>query len=465
MFKNLLHMFKNTADKPKEKRIMSAAPSNDVLKSIMDSLPTYQEWLSENEINRILSDPKVISATGSRKAVTLKKELIVQCDREELIPIIMGMFPYDTLRKILDVPYYGVGIYELNWEYKEGYAIPHLVDRRYREFLVFNQVLYFRPFGGLETIPENKVVYATWEDDHANPMGKPLVKTLFWYVKFKNASLEFWVKFLEKYGSPWAVGKTDGDKDLMAQELYNMLSGDAAVVDLEDSVEIKTATQSGNFREILEYIDDQINACILGGNLTGSVKGGGSYAATEVHNSIREEIAMGDEKLLLHILNSTLEAFKKVNNLPDLNVNISLKDKDDPNLALAERDERITNMGYRPTKEYIQRTYNIQVEPIAEQTQIIPNSLKKIYALSATRPIKNINDLNNSINLHKIALTFQTQILDIVDSAATFDEALDALYKAYPTLDISSLQDALDTAMQSSYILGTAEAEWEADQD
>jgi phage gp29-like protein len=174
---------------------------------------------------------------------------------------------------------------------------------------------------------------------------------------------------------------------------------------------------------------------------------------------------MGDEKLLLHILNSTLEAFKRVNNLPDLNVNISLKDKDDPNLALAERDERITKMGYRPTQDYIQRTYNIQVEPIAEQTHIIPNSLKKLYALSATKPITSTDELSDRVDLQKIALSFQTQILDIVDSAKTFDEALDALYKAYPTLDLSSLQDALDTAMQSSYILGTAEVEFESEEE
>jgi len=464
MFSKLVNVFRNTAPK-QEKRIMSAAPTNDVLKSIMDSLPVHQEWLSDYEINKIMRDPKVISAMGSRKAATLKKELIIQTDKEEFAPMLASIFPYDTVRKVLDIPYHGVGVYELNWEYKDGYAIPRLIDRRYKEFLVFNQTLYFRPFGGLEPIPENKVVYATWEDDHSNPMGKPLVKTLFWYVKFKNSSLEFWVRFLEKYGSPWAVGKTDGDKDLMAQELYNMLAGDAAVVDLEDSVEIKTATQSGSFKEILEYIDDQINSCILGGNLTGSVRGGGSYAATNVHNNIREDIAMGDEKLLLHILNSTIEAFKRVNNLPTLSVSISLKDEDDPNLALAERDERITNMGYRPTQEYIQRTYNIQVNPIEDQKNVIPNSLQKIYALSATKPIKNLNDVNNAVDTNAIALSFQTQILDIVDSATTFDEALDALYKAYPTLDTIALQDALDSAMQSSYILGTADVEFEEEQD
>lgn len=461
-FSNLF-AFKQSQPKAKNKRNSAAAPAVDLLVSIMDNLPIRHEWLSREELDRISRDATVISSLGSRKAATLKKEIIFTSDNEDMANRLYGAFHPGTLRKVLDAPFQGAAIFEINWNDEDSVLVPKLIERDYTQFMIKNEVLYYAPYGSLEEIPQYKAVYALYEDKYHRPMGTPLSESLFWYVKFKNSSLQFWVKFLEKYGVPWAIGKTDGDKDTMADEIYSMLSGDAAVIDPEETIEIITADKSGDFDKITSYLDDQIREAILGGNLTGNVKGG-SYAAAETHNDIREDIAMADENMTISLIERVIEAFIAINNL-SVTIEVTLKDKDDPNLSLAERDERITKMGYRPTQDYIEKTYNITVEAI-EPSKIANHALmKKLYALSATKPITTTDELSNSVDIHKIALSFQTQIVEIIDQANSFEEAIDLLHAAYPGMDIAELQDTMDMALQSSYILGTAEIEREIEEE
>jgi len=448
----------------KDKRKAAAAPAVDLLISIMDNLPIRNEWLRREELDRINRDATVISSLGSRKAATLKKEIIFTSDNEDIANKLYGVFHPGVMRKILDAPFQGAAIFEINWTDDEDLVlVPKLVERDYTRFMIRNETLYYTPYGSLEDIPQYKAVYALYEDKYHRPMGTPLCESLFWYVKFKNASLQFWVKFLEKYGVPWAIGKTDGDKDMMADEIYSMLSGDSAVIDPDDNIEIITVDKNGDFDKITAYLDDQIRESILGGNLTGNVKGG-SYAAAETHNDIREDIAMADENMTISLIERVIDAFIAINNL-STTIEVTLKDKDDPNLSLAERDERITKMGYRPTQDYIEKTYNITVEAV-EPSKIANRAfMQKLYALSATKPITTTDDLSNSVDIKKIALSFQTQIVDIIDQAKSFEEAIDLLHGAYPSMDIAELQDTMDIALQNSYILGTAEVEYESEDE
>lgn len=453
---------KQTKALKQEKRTSSAAPAVDILRSIMDNLPVYQRWLDQDELDRISNDATVISSIGSRKAATLKKELIITCKDETLIEPLTNVFDHTVLRKILDAPFQGASVFEVNWEVQpEGYLLmPKLVERSYREFTMKNGVLYYSPYGSLTDIPEHKAVIALYEDKYHKPMGRPLAESLFWYVKFKNASLEFWIKFLEKYGVPWAIGKTDGDKDAMAEELYAMLSGDAAVIEKDDEIKIETVSKTGDFDKITSYLDDQIREAILGGNLTGNVKGG-SFAATQTHNEIREDIAMSDEHTTLQLMRKVIESFRVLNSIKEP-IKIILKDKDDPNTVLAERDERIYNMGYQPTQDYIEKTYNITVEKHDNTSATIANKhMQKLYAFSTSKMITSSDDIAQNTDVTTIVLAFQKQIVDIIDKCGSFEEAIDALHGAYPEMDIEALQDVMDSALQSAHILGAAGVEYE----
>lgn len=441
----------------RDKRTTAAAPASDLLTSMMNDLPVSQDWLDTQEMQRIKRDGTVIASVGSRKAATLKKELIIDCKDEKLKLALEKSFGYKTLRKILDAPMQGCSVFEVNWT-EDGLWRPSLVERDYREFTMTKGVLEFYKNGVPEAIPPYKVLYSTYEEKFDRPMGTPIAEALFWPVKFKNASLGFWVKFLEKYGSPWAIGKTEGNKDDMADELYAMLGGDSAVIDVDDSVEVIQIQRSGDFDKITEYCDNQIRSILLGGNLTSEVKGG-SFAAASVHNDIREDIAMADENLTLDLIKEAALMIKEINHI-SADVTIILKDKDDPNIALAERDKNISEMGFRPTKEYIEKTYNIQVDAL-QQKEPIANTQQKVFAFSSQRPSDAIETATAEIDMTPIALTFQTQVQNILDRAESFDEMVEMLHESYPTMEIDELQEMMEDAMANADILGQAEVEYE----
>jgi len=458
---------KETKQKDKREKVKLTSEHKDILKSIFE-LPVQEEWLSEDTIEKILRDGTVESSIGSRKAATLKKEIIITCKNEEIKKELEGVFDYDTLDCILDTPYFGFNVFEINWELVDRYYYPRLEDRDYKDFILDGKVLKFYGNASMEDIPPFKALYTTYRAKAKKPYGKPILNTLFWLIEFKNASLEFWVEMLEKFGSPWVIGKTEGNKDDFADEIYNMLGGDGAVIDSEDSIEITTAKDKGNYKELIEYIDDQIRQLILGGNLTSNVKGGSQAAAT-VHNEIREDLAKADESIVNKVIKEVIKYFKELNHV-DEEITGQLKDKDDPNKALADRDKVIHDMGYKPTQEYIENTYNIKVEEVKPEEQtsqaLIPNSnISSTNSLLSMSKIKSLSQDELDYQSNKIDLSkpyaFQEQVLEVIANSNSYEEAFENLCNSYPNINMSDMQELLENNIANSQILAAVEVEEE----
>ncbi len=459
-------LFKNPFKKTKQisanrDSIRASSTQKDILKSLFD-LPIRNTWLSDDEIEKIMRDSTVVAACGSRKAATLKKEILITCEDKDIKTQLETAFNFEVLDAMLDIPIYGFGVFELNWEINKSLLIPQIKERHYKHFSLENEVLKFSYTGMNENIPDHKAVWATYKAKPNKPYGQPLLHTLFWLIEFKNASLQFWVELLERFGTPWVIAKTEGDKNALADEIYNMLGGDGAVIDSEDSLDIKTATDKGNFKELIEYIDDQIREIILGGNLTANVKTG-SMAAANVHNSVREDLAQVDENIVNKLIKDIISSFKILNNL-SIEVNGKLKDKDDPNKELVDRDKVIYDMGFQPTKEYIENTYSIKVNEIKnDNAKVIPNhtniSRANLLAMNNSIAIDELDRNVQNLDLEEITLTFQKQILEIINKSDSFEEMLDALFKAYPTFDTKLLEESLYKNLTLSQILAAAQIE------
>ncbi|WP_455756487.1 phage portal protein family protein [Sulfurimonas sp.] len=431
-----------------------SSKTKDMLKSLLE-LPVSSDWLSDDVIDKINRDSAVTAAIGRRKASTLKKEIAITCDNEEIKTNLEKIFHYDLLDSILDTPYQGFSTFELNWTYKDYLWYPELVERTYSDFILDNRVLKFNTDGMPQDIPPHKALHAVYKAKPKKPYGQPLYNPLFWLINFKNGSMEFWIDLLERFGTPWVIAKTDEDKNALADEIYNMLGGDGAVLNLEDELDIKTAEKSGNFKEMIEYLDDQIRELINGGNLTGQVKGGSQAAAT-VHDDIREDLARADENILNQVIRTTIEYFKEVNYFTG-ELSIELKDKDDPNIELATRDKTIFDMGFKPKKKYIEDTYNIEVdEIITESSQAYMN---KFMVFSKTMPN---DELDNQINkIDTSSLTFQEQIIKIIQESESYEEVQEKLLEVYPDVDTKDLEDLLYKNITNSEILARAEIEEE----
>lgn len=440
----------------KRENVKLTAKHKDILKSLFE-LPVSSEWLSDEEINKIERDSTVTAAKGSRKAVILKKEILITCKDEVIKKRLEEIFDFDILDSILDIPYQGFGVFEINWDIADGEWLmyPSLKERLYKDFALNDGVLQYSQDGIPVDIIEHKALHAVYKAKPLKSYGQPLYNPLFWLIEFKNAGLEFWVELLERFGTPWVIGKTDNSKDELADEIFNMLGGSGAVLEPEDSLEIVTAKDKGDFKEIIEYIDNQIREVILGGNLTGQVTGGSQAAAT-VHNDIREDLAQADENILNKIIRDLIKSFLTLNNIKE-DITGVLKNKDDANKALADRDKIISDMGYAPKKSYIEKTYNIEVEDLVVKE---PNNMFQNKRMTFSKAIAQDEHHSEMLKINTSdPLTFQKQIIKSIENSNSYEEAFENLALLYPNVKTKDLEDNLFDFISNSSILGAVEIE------
>ena len=173
-------------------------------------------------------------------------------------------------------------------------------------------MLCYYGFGNERRVEDKKAIYGLFDSNFLFSCGDSLIAKLYFLIKLKNASLKFWMEFLERFGSPWAVAKTDSDPNALAYEIHQMLNGDSAVIDKEEELDLIQPKDKASYDEIIAYLDNQIRSVVLGANLSSQVSSG-SLAAAQAHNQIRKDLAEQDAKIVLFILNRALKFFKEIN--------------------------------------------------------------------------------------------------------------------------------------------------------
>lgn len=416
--------------------------------------------LSTKDITKITQDLVVSQCLLSRKAPVLKKKAIINAKEEKHKEILQKVFHDSILSQILDTHLYGLNPFEINWELENGIFIPKLINRDYRDF-EYNAEgkLEFIGNGFKQEIPDKKLVYGIFNQSWRNLYGESSLKKLYFSIKIKNAGMEFWIRFLERFGDPWAIGKTDDDPQSLAYELYNMLNGSSAVISKDEEISLVQPSSNVSFKEIVEFCDSQIRSFLLGANLSGYVSGG-SYAATNTHNAIREEIALSDERILLYLCNKTIAYFCELNGITDA-ISLSLFDEGNPKNDLSLRDKTIFEMGYQPTKEYIEKTYNIEVEQ--KESVHFANSTLNPYLIPFKKPLKEgIKDnpaFKDNIEQFIEGLEFQDfDILKIIKGAKNFEEAMEKIQNAANGEQLEFLEEQFAKAIANAKIYGALNA-------
>ncbi|TLE14479.1 DUF935 family protein [Helicobacter apodemus] len=429
----------------------------------------YQKPLSRKDIAIIMGDLIVSQSTLSRKAHIEKKEVIISTKNTKYQEILRSVFHASIISQILETFLYGINVFEINWERKGGLLVPSLVGRDFQEFKFNNEgKLVFLGNGGEEEIPPFKVVYGIYNQSFRVPYGESTLRHLYFSVNIKNAGLDFWIRFLEKFGEPWAIAKTDDDPQSLAYEVSNMLNGSTAVIDKEEEIELIQPSAKSDFKDLIQYCDSQITRFILGGNLTGEVKEG-SLAAAQAHNEIRSEIALSDERILCYVCNRVISFFKELNGIKE-EITFSLFNEDEPKLELANRDKTIYEMGFQPTQEYIEKTYNIKTTAlIKEQELSAENYSTTKKGEKDFKPFKNALNtplipfklpLNKNIAFDEIDNWIENlklkdlDLQSLLENAKSFEEVLSAIEKSLQGEDLEIAEALLAKAIMNAQIYG-----------
>jgi phage gp29-like protein len=145
---------------------------------------------------------------------------------------------------------------------------------------------------------------------YRNPYGEPLLSRLYWLWFFRTHGWQYWVQWLEQFGAPFLVGRTNATMmdsatntksvDALAQLLDKTRRGSAIAVDKDTEIDSIDATGTGEqFKSFDQATTRQIVKVILGQTLTSDVgPTGGNRALGQVHDEVRQDKRRADIKLL-----------------------------------------------------------------------------------------------------------------------------------------------------------------------
>jgi len=444
-------LFKNKTEQPQRKKTAVIAQNSTLIDLIIN---TGVSSISDSDMDMILTDLTVTQCDVSRKSVTEKKEIQIICDDEEIVKNFKAVFNPDIVSQILETYLYGLNVFEINYKEKDRLIYPRLVQRDFRQFK-FNDAgeFVFVAGGSEQKIPPFKVVYALNRANFRKAYGDGLIKKLYFPVKMKNASLKFWFRFLERFGSPWAVAKTSFDPDELANEVQAMLSGDSAVIDTEEELTLIQPSTNVDFTKLPTYLDNQISKAILGANLTSDIREG-SYAAAKTHNEIREDLAANDGKILEFVLNKTIGFFKEINSYKG-EIEAKIYDEDAPNAERASRDKTLFDMGFVPTAKYISKIYNIELDEKAIKERLSSDlKANKRVLKNANKPIDRFEKASSELKIDDGEI--EAALSELIAQSETYEQAFDRLYELYD-LSFDELEKYMFRAIANAEMIGYAD--------
>lgn len=439
---------------------MSYLPDPDiVLKKQGKDMKVYKE---------LLCDSHVFACVQSRKAgvLSLEWEINRGLDKDEtaekVIETIKKLDIYKFINDILDATLFGFQPIEIIWGRVDNLVLPIELKAKPSEWFCFDDEnqLKFRTkehyFG--EELPAKKFLCPQANPSYENPYGERTLSRVFWSVTFKKGGLKFWVIFTEKYGIPHLIGKhprgaSEEETDRLAGLLEQMVQDAIAVIPDDSSVEIQEANKSSSaeiFEKLIDKMNAEISKAILGQTLTTEVGSTGSYAASNTHFAVRQDIIDSDKKLVEKTINQLLRWIYEIN-FPAKDVPIfELYEIEDVDLTLAQRDKILSEAGVKFTKDYFIKNYGLEEEDFDIREDIIPATPQFSQFKEEPEPegqvqVDDLFKFLSETELDKQSQAMLSPLLALFESCDNFEDARELLTDS--NLQTKQLQQSIQKAM------------------
>lgn len=301
-----------------------------------------------------------------------------------------------------------------------------------------------------EALPERKFIVHSVGAKDGNPYGLGLGSKLFWLTWFKRQGITFWLTFLDKFGSPTAVGKypngTQPPDQQALLEALSAISQDAGVIVPEGmEIVLLEATRGGTagYEQLIRYMDEQISYCVLG-EAPGAKNSGGALASAAIlRNEVRLELVQFDADMLSATLNRTLVKWISDYNVPGATpptVWRKIVEAEDIKQR-AERDKILFDMGMRPDAAY--QAENYPGWTFAPDSRLSDNAARGVSLSNTIRPAAN----GTGIAFAEADRPYRDQMDDLVDAALSDWQT-----------SMSPIAEALQAQMDAAFAAGeTAE--------
>ena len=458
---------------------MSLPDPDPVLRKLGKDIKVYKE---------LLSDSRVGPCVESRKAAVVSLEWAVSrgnasaAQTKFVAACLSRLKVHEITREILNAPLFGMQPLEVVWRRDGNATVPARATGKPVEWFTFSpeNELRLRTRGNLiqgEALPPKKFLLARYNPTYDNPYGERVLSRCFWPVTFKKGGLKFWLRFIEKFGSAWIIGKhnpqaSKSDIDDLADKLERAVQDAVLVAPEGSSVDIKEAAgkagSSALYKDLKTTCDEDIAICILGQNLTTSVSGG-SRAAAEVHERVRHEIKDGDKKIVVEAMDELIDWICELNFGPGARPVFELFEQEEVDQKLATRDKTLADTGQiRFTKRYFTKAYDLGEEdfevvagtPVAGAGDAPPAEFAQA-ATTAGDPLDAMAAFLTPETLQGLAGQLLAPVLDLVESAGSVEAIAERLHGVYPEMDDATFTDLLTRATFVANVWGRLSAQAE----
>jgi len=451
-----------------------------ILKAAGKDVASYRE---------LLAQPRIGGNVRRRKAAVLGlQRALEQGEASDAVYTFIEDWLADIdldrlLRGLLDAPLYGYQPVEILWQPVGRFWIPADVCPKPPEWFRFDadsNLRFMAKDAGQqgELCDPVKFVVASHDATWVNPYGQPDLAMCYWPGNFLKSGLKFWVQFIEKYGTPWVVGKVPRGTDhreieamlealLQVRQDGVMASNDDNLIEIVEAGGKSSSSQA--FREFLEYCRSDINIALLGQDQTTDkdTNHASATAGAEVAASIRD----GDKGVVLSAMNRIIRLVVEANfgevDAPTYN----LWEQESIDKTQAERDQILAATGLRFKPEYYAEEYGIAMEhidttplPAPSPYSAQPLAFAETPALPAPAPAVKPDADNMLLDAAVRTLKVQSeplvdgwvaQVQKLVDEIpGDFDALQDALLAAYGNLDERDLVDVMGKAFDIASVAG-----------
>lgn len=501
---------------PDEVKRTTGKPEINEIATAQKDIDVFSGWLSRREnpdpillsesgglglklYDEAARDPHAASVLQSRYLAVAGCEWEVMPADESKKAVDIADFVNDALSRtnftqammeLMQAVLYGFWVSEIMWTSANGQWLPAKIMGKHPRRFVFGldrdlRMLTPENMTDGEGVPDRKFICFSYGSSD-NPYGIGLGQKIWWPVWFKKHGIKYWLIFLEKFGMPTGIGKyppgtdpTDQDKLLDAIDAIQTETG--ITIPESMTVELLEASRTGNvtYEALCDYMDRQISKAVLGQTLTTEVGKTGSYAASQTHNDVRQDLKKADADLVAEVINTTLIRWMVDFNFgpqADYPAILLRTDEEQDLKPLAERDEILQRMGAKITHRYIYDTYGLP-EPEGDEELLAgtPAPPEAAGPKSRAWPAPTTSNGGNefaetSLFPDQTAVDAAIQpdqtdidpamkpILDLIRRGHTYEEIEDQLLEQYPEMDTTEFEKLLERAIFVSELWGRLNA-------
>lgn len=295
---------------------------------------------SDEAFDAIVSDAHVIGELRSVRSALLGYEWRLAAGGKdaadvralELCEQFMAQRPAPGLRwpdviwNMAQAVFRGYQVHEVVWKREGQFLMPaSVLDRPGRRFVWSTdnalRLITRKSMVEGEELGPYKWLVTRHMPSHDNPYGVALFSSCFWPYTFKHSGFRYFVKFCEKYGIPWAVGKyPEGtpkeQQDALADALAQMIEDAVAAIPDAGKVELLTVNSGMAAlpqERLLGICNREMSKALTSQTLATEIQGEGSRAASETHRGREQAVNKSDRTIIEDTMNELLGWITELN--------------------------------------------------------------------------------------------------------------------------------------------------------